>query len=129
MAINVLLVDDSKTMRSVLKKTLRMAEVPIKECLEAENGQQGLEMTKNNWVDLVFVDINMPVMNGVEMIEKMADDDLMSTIPVIVVSTEGSQTRIDYLKSKGIAGFLRKPFEPEQIKSIVDEIQGIADAA
>ena len=125
MALNILLVDDSDTVRAVLHKTLRLAEVPISECFQAANGAEGLDILEKNWIDLVFADINMPVMNGVQMIEKMADSGLLKTIPVIVVSTEGSQTRIDYLKSKGVRAYLRKPFQPEQIKSIVEDILGV----
>jgi len=64
----------------------------------------------------------MPVMNGIEMINKMAEDGMMNEVPVVVISTEGSQTRIDQLKEKGIQGYIRKPFSPEKIKEVFDKI-------
>ena len=71
MSFNILIVDDSRTIRSVIKKTLLIAGVPTSELFEASNGLEGLQIMKNNWVDLCFADINMPVMNGIEMIEKI----------------------------------------------------------
>jgi len=79
---------------------------------------------KNNWIDLVFSDINMPGMGGVEMIEHMRESDLLSTVPVVVVSTEGSKTRIDDLLSKGVRAYIRKPLTPEKVKAVVDELLG-----
>ena len=122
MSLNILLVDDSETVRAIIAKTLELAGVPVTELYEAPNGKEALDILDNHWIDLVFADINMPVMTGIEMIEKMHENDLLKTIPVIIVSTEGSQTRIDMLKSKGIKEYLRKPFTPEQIKKIMDNI-------
>ena len=72
----------------------------------------------------MFLDINMPVMNGVEMIEHLNEDGLLSSIPVVVVSTEGSATRMDELKRMGVRGYLRKPSAPEQFREVVEEILG-----
>ena len=68
MAINILIVDDSGVMRAMILKTLRMAQVPLGDIHEAENGQKGFDLLDQQWVDLVIVDINMPVMNGEEML-------------------------------------------------------------
>jgi two-component system, chemotaxis family, chemotaxis protein CheY len=125
MAINILIVDDSATIRSIIKKTLQIAEVSIGELFEAANGKEALDVLGNNWIDIIFADINMPVMGGLEMIEKMNQDGLLKTIPVVVVSTEGSETRIEELRSKGIKAFIRKPFAPEQIVSIINDILGV----
>lgn len=127
MSYNILVVDDSETMRAVISRTLKMAEVPIKELFQAANGKEAIKVLEQEWIDLVFADINMPEMNGVEMVEHMAADGLLSTIPVVIVSTEGSQTRIDQLKEKGVRAYLRKPFSPEQIKNVVTEIMGESD--
>jgi two-component system chemotaxis response regulator CheY len=129
MSLNVLLVDDSITVRSVMEKTLHLAGIQTNTVLHAANGKEALEILGNEWVDLIFADINMPVMNGVEMIEKMSHDGLMKTIPVVVVSTEGSQTRIEQLKDKGITAYIRKPFQPEDFKAIVDDLTGLNNAA
>jgi two-component system chemotaxis response regulator CheY len=125
MGLNVLIVDDSETVRAVLIKTLDMAEVPLSEIYEAGNGLQGLEQMREHWVDLIFADINMPEMNGVEMVDRMMEDDELKGIPVIVVSTEGSQPRIEKLKQKGIREFIRKPFTPEAIRDAVNSVIGM----
>ena len=127
MALNILVVDDSAVVRAVISKTFKLAGVPVGELYQAENGKEALEILNDNWVDLVFSDINMPVMGGVEMIEKMSDDGLLKTIPVVVVSTEGSATRIEQLKSRGISAYIRKPFTPELVRKVVDDIIGRQD--
>ncbi len=127
MALNVLVVDDSAVVRAVISKTFQLAGIPVGELFQAGNGKEALEILNNNWVDLVFSDINMPVMGGIEMIEKMCEDGLLKTIPVIVVSTEGSTTRIEQLKSKGISAYIRKPFTPELVRKVVDDIIGGQD--
>lgn len=124
MALNVLVVDDSSTVRAVIRKTLELAGVEVNELHEAANGQEGLDALKENWVDLVFSDINMPVMGGMEMLERMKSDDVLSAIPVVVVSTEGSATRIEELKAKGVSAYIRKPFTPESLREVVDQIIG-----
>ncbi|MCK4296583.1 MAG: response regulator [Candidatus Marinimicrobia bacterium] len=127
MALNILVVDDSAVVRAVFSKTFKLVGIPVGELYQAANGKEALEILNENRVDLVFSDINMPVMGGVEMIEKMSDDGLLKTIPVVVVSTEGSTTRIEQLKSKGISAYIRKPFTPELVRKVVDDIVGSLD--
>lgn len=129
MAYNILIVDDSETVRAVISRTLEMAGVPINKLYEAPNGKEALQVMRDNWIDLVFSDINMPVMTGVEMIEQMQQDDLLESLPVVVVSTEGSKTRIDNLMKKGVRAYIRKPFTPEKVKEIIDELLGGAQDA
>ncbi len=124
MAMNVLIVDDSSVMRSMILKTLRMSGVPLGDVHNAGNGQEGLDILDSNWIDLVFLDINMPVMTGEEMIEKMRKKDLMKDIPVIVVSTEGSQTRINKLMEHDAVIFIHKPFTPEIVRDAVLDVTG-----
>lgn len=126
MAFNVLVVDDSDTSRAVIIKTLRLAGVPLGTLHQANNGKVAIDVMKENWVDLVFADINMPVMTGIEMIAKMREDEILAAIPVIVVSTEGSSTRITQLEQSGIAAFVRKPFAPERIREVVQEVMGVS---
>ncbi len=128
MKFNILVVDDSKTVRAVVRKTLELAGIPLNDYHEAANGKEALEILNNEWVDIVFADINMPIMGGIEMVEKMADNGLMKTIPVIIISTEGSKSRIEKLKSKGVSAYLRKPFTPELLKQVVDDILGVKNA-
>ncbi len=127
MAFNILIVDDSRTIRSVIKKTLHIAGVPISELYEATNGQEGLQSMKDNWIDLVFADINMPVMTGIEMLEKMSEDNMLDSMPVIIISTEGSKTRIEELYKKGVKAYLRKPITPETLRNVVKDVMGDYD--
>ncbi len=121
MAINVLIVDDSKIMRTMILKTLQMTGISMGEIFQAGNGREGLESLEQNWIDLAIVDINMPVMNGEEMIDRIRENPEMQDLPVVVVSTEGSETRIARLKEKG-AVFIHKPFEAETIRDTIVEL-------
>ncbi|MCL2183950.1 MAG: response regulator [Chitinispirillia bacterium] len=122
MAYNILIVDDSQTMRSVLVKTVGMAGIEVGNTFEAGNGKEALEVLEKEWVDIVFADINMPVMNGIEMVEEMVKLGYMESTPVVVISTEGSKTRLDKLRDLGVRGFLRKPISPELFKSVVENV-------
>ncbi len=124
MALNVLVVDDSAVTRAMIIKTLGLAGVPIGEIHQAAHGLEGLEVLAEHWIDLVLVDINMPVMNGEEMIERMRANPDWVDMPVVVVSTEGSKTRIERLQQHG-ASFVHKPFTPESIRETVEAITGI----
>jgi two-component system, chemotaxis family, chemotaxis protein CheY len=126
MALNLLIVDDSETVRAILAKTLQLSGIAVGEMYKAANGREALDILKDHWIDLIFSDINMPIMGGVEMIQQMQQDDMLKTIPVIVVSTEGSVTRIEQLKAQGIRAYIRKPFTPELIRSVVEDIIGPA---
>jgi two-component system chemotaxis response regulator CheY len=124
MSYNILIVDDSRTIRSVIKKTLDIAGVPVGDLYEAENGKEALDVMNSNWIDLIFADINMPVMSGIEMVKKMSEDNMLDKTPVIIVSTEGSKTRIDDLLELGVRAYLRKPINPEDLRNIVKEVMG-----
>ena len=126
MALNILVVDDSAVMRKMIIKTMDMCGLPIGEIKQAANGREGLEELGKNWIDIVILDINMPVMNGEEMIDEIQQDPEIKDIPVVVISTEGSSTRIDRLKEKG-ARFIKKPFTPEIIRDTIYEVTGVGE--
>ncbi|MBW2144599.1 MAG: response regulator [Deltaproteobacteria bacterium] len=126
MAINILIVDDSTVMRAIILKTMQMSGIQIGEIYQAANGQEGLETVKDNWIDIVIADINMPVMNGEEMIDRMQDNLYTRDIPVVVVSTEGSQKRIERLKDKGVT-FISKPFTPELVRDTIKTVTGMVE--
>lgn len=112
---SVLIVDDSEIIRTVLNKALKMAKLPLSDIYHAGNGREALDVLDKSWVDLVMTDLNMPVMSGFELIDAMRKRNDLNLIPVVVISTEGSASRIDELRDKGIKGYLRKPFSPESI--------------
>ncbi len=128
MSINVLVVDDSGVMRAMIIKSMKMSGLPLGDIHQAGNGKEGLESLDQNWIDLVVVDINMPVMNGEEMIDAMKQNPETENIPIVVISTEGSQARLERLKQKG-AAFIHKPFTPETIRDTVKTIMKLDDGA
>jgi len=123
MSLNILIVDDSKIMRKIILKTIGISGLPLGEVSEASNGREGLAILEKKQIDLVMVDINMPVMNGEEMIEEMSGNPAYSKIPVAVISTEGSSTRISRLLSKGVV-FIHKPFTPEVFRDSIQKLTG-----
>jgi len=118
MALNILVVDDSSVMRAMIIKTLRLSQLPLGEVLEAPNGQEALKVLDNKWIDLALVDINMPVMDGEEMIDTLRQNPETADLPVIIISTEGSETRKESLLQRG-TGFVHKPFTPETLRDTI----------
>lgn len=126
MSLNILVVDDSSVMRAMIVKTLRLSGVPVNEVHQAANGEEGLRAIDANWIDLCLVDINMPIMDGEQMLDKVRENPETRGLPVIVVSTEGSDTRVAALREKG-AGFVHKPFTPEILRETIVEVTGVSD--
>ncbi|SLM31536.1 Chemotaxis protein CheY homolog [Desulfamplus magnetovallimortis] len=127
MTFSILLVDDSMPMRSVIKKAFKAAGYGTSDFHEAANGKEALDQLQGNWIDIVVTDFTMPVMNGLELIEKMKENDLYRDIPVVVVTTEGSRERVDQFMKSGARGYIKKPFTPEQIRDLITEILGESD--
>jgi two-component system chemotaxis response regulator CheY len=128
MAYSVLIVDDSKIIRAMVAKTLKLSNLELNEIYEAANGKEALECLRDNWVDVVLSDLNMPIMTGIELVDEMAKDGLLKDTPVIIISTDGSSTRIDELKKKGVREYIRKPFTPEAVSEIIEKILGVINA-
>jgi two-component system chemotaxis response regulator CheY len=124
MAFNVLVVDDSAVMRAMIIRVVRMSGVPLGEFHEAGNGAEGLARLREHWVDLVLLDVNMPVMNGEEMLRRLRADPDTAHLPVIVVSTESSETRVHALEELGVA-FIHKPFAPEELRATILRVTGV----
>ncbi len=124
MSINVLVVDDSKVMRAMIIKSLELAGLSIDSIHEATNGKEGLAVLEQHSIDLVIVDINMPIMNGEQMVEAMKKIPGLQDIPTLIISTEGSETRTSRLRQKG-AAFIHKPFKPETIRDTVKQIMEV----
>ncbi len=128
MAYKILVVDDSATMRALIKRTVTMSGLEIEQLYDAGSGKQALELLETVQVDLILADINMPEMNGIEMTERVLANPATCRVPVVVVSTEASETRIQELKAIGVKGFIHKPFTPEKIRDVVMEILGACHA-
>lgn len=123
MSFNILIVDDSAAMRSIIGKTLRLSGLPLGEIHQAKNGAEALEVLEENWVDLALVDINMPIMDGITLINRVRANPDTEDLSIIVVSTESSETQIASLLEKGVE-FIHKPFTPETLRETVFGITG-----
>ncbi len=111
-----LIVDDSSVMRKIVERALRQAGIPVGPVLEAGNGSQALDILREQKVDLVLCDINMPVMDGLDMVRQLHTLDNAREVPVLMISTEGSESHVMKAIASGARGYLRKPFTPDQMK-------------
>jgi len=126
MAANILVVDDSGTMRGMIKRTLAMSGLNVGKVFEAANGIEALAQMYEHPISVMLLDINMPVMNGIKLLRRMHDDERLRDTPVIIASTEGSETRIQELLAAGARGYVRKPFRPEQLRDVLAPLIGLA---
>jgi len=117
MAKSLMIVDDSATMRKIIMRTVRMSGLEFERTEEAGNGAEAIEKLKVSPVDLVLCDVNMPEMNGLEMVKKIrAELKTCDNTKIIMVSTESSQELIDGVIKDGANGFITKPFTPEKFQ-------------
>jgi len=127
MSFNVLIVDDSRSMRGVIKKIVSISGFKVDQCFEAGNGREALGMLAGNWVDVIMSDINMPEMSGFKLLEELRENDLFKNIPVVIITTESSKKQMEHAFSLGAKGFIKKPFLPEEVKKILYEVTGMDD--
>lgn len=119
MAHNILIVDDSATVRAMLKKVLALIDPDLGEVYQAGDGIEALTQMALNLPDLILIDINMPTMSGIELLEQMRRSPELLDIPAVVISTKGSEQQIESVMQYGVAGYLRKPFRPEQLRDVL----------
>jgi len=124
MSYNVLIVDDSKSMRRVIMKTLQLSGIRIGEFFEASNGQEALALLESQWVDLILSDIHMPIMDGFRFIQSLGQKEIWKDTPVVFVTTEANEERLNQLMALGARGYIRKPFRPEEISALLCRVMG-----
>jgi two-component system chemotaxis response regulator CheY len=124
MAYNLLIVDDSAVTRSVIKRAISMSGLEIGCLREAGDGAEALEVLGREWMDIVFTDLNMPRMDGFQLVDEMSASAALREIPVVVVSSNRNPAQIEALMQKGVRSYLPKPFRPEQIRQVVEELLG-----
>lgn len=119
MAFSVMVVDDNRMMRGMVSRAVGLCGLPIGRLVEAGDGAQALDIMRSEWIDLVLLDINMPVMDGEEFLGRVRGDPALRATMIVVVSTESSQPRIARFRALG-AAFIHKPFRPEQLVAVVN---------
>lgn len=129
MAYTVLVVDDSSSIRAIIKKIIKVSGFEVSAFFDASDGKEALAVMEAGRVDLVLTDINMPEMNGLELITRMKQDPALASIPVVVVSTEGSEKKMVQAMSLGAVGYVKKPFVPEEIKKTLNTILEVSSGS
>jgi two-component system chemotaxis response regulator CheY len=114
--LDVLIVDDSAAIRKILQRVLRQTDLPLGEIHEAGDGTEAVEILKKRGFGLVLSDINMPQMDGLQLLAKVKEMEHMKNVPVIMITTEGGQGKVMEAVQLGAAGYVRKPFTADQIK-------------
>jgi two-component system, chemotaxis family, chemotaxis protein CheY len=123
--LKVLIVDDSSVMRKIVERALRQAGLELGEVVEASNGVEALAEAQKGSLDIILSDINMPVMDGLELLKSLPAVEAAKGVPVVMITTEGSEARVVEALSAGAKAYLRKPFTPEQVKERVGPLVGV----
>lgn len=122
MSYTVLIVDDSPLIRTMVLKSITMSGLPIAQAHQAANGVEALRILQENWIDVVFADLNMPEMGGIELVERMSQDNVLVSVPVVIVSSVRDEAHIEALRKKGVRAYIKKPFRPENFLEIVETL-------
>ena len=128
MAFSVLIVDDSPVMRSFIRRVMTLSGFEVGECLEASNGEEALARLQEQTVDVILTDINMPKMNGEELLRRLETDARLRRVPTVVISTDATKARILKMLSLGAQGYMTKPFSPETLREELERILGDQNA-
>jgi two-component system chemotaxis response regulator CheY len=122
--VRALIVDDSSVMRKIVERSLRQAGIELEKVVEAGNGAEALGVLRDNQVDLILCDINMPVMDGLEFVHQIGSVESAKGVPIVMITTEGSESHVVQALSSGARGYIRKPFTPDQVKEHVLPVLG-----
>ena len=124
--MKLVVVDDSSTMRRIIKNTLE--RLGYNDILEGENGIEGWErMNANPDVKVLITDWNMPEMNGLDLVKKVRADDRFKDIPIIMVTTEGGKAEVITALKAGVNKYIVKPFTPQVLKEKLEVVLGVND--
>jgi two-component system chemotaxis response regulator CheY len=126
MAFQLMVVDDSPAMRALIVRVIELSGLEVGECHQAANGREALDMLHEHWVDIILTDVNMPVMNGEEFLRHLDADDRLRDIPVLVISTDGSEHRMRRMMELSAKSYLKKPFSPEVLRTRMEQLLGVA---
>jgi two-component system chemotaxis response regulator CheY len=124
MAYRVLIVDDSPAMRAFVRRVMQLSGIEA-ECFDAANGEEALCLLRTQWMDAILTDINMPGVDGEEFLRRLSGDELLSSIPVTVISTDATENRMSRMFSLGARGYIAKPFRPEELREELERTLGV----
>ena len=124
--MRILIVDDSSMMRAMIKRVVKMTDVPVEEILEAGDGAAALALLETHDVQLLLTDINMPVMNGADLLRRLASSERWRDLTRVIISTDGSTERREEAANLSVRCYLKKPFSPEVLRDVLTHA---ADAA
>jgi two-component system chemotaxis response regulator CheY len=114
--LDVLIVDDSAAIRKILQRVLRQTDLPLGDIKEAGDGTEAVEILKDRTFGLILSDINMPQMDGLQLLARIKEMPHLKNVPVIMITTEGGQGKVLEAVQLGATGYVRKPFTADQIK-------------
>lgn len=125
--MRTLIVDDSSLMRKMVERALRLAGLNMDEVLQAGNGEEALQVLRNETtngsvLNLIISDINMPVMDGLAFLEQRQKEKLAQGVPIIMITTEGSEAFVRRAIAAGATGYICKPFIPDQIRAKIQHL-------
>lgn len=122
---DIMIVDDSPAMRAFIRRTVLIGGLDVGNCLEAGNGKEALDQLGRHLVDVILTDINMPIMDGEQFVQELRRSDRLCRIPVVVISTDSTQSKVLRFRSLVVHGYLCKPFRPEELAHLLrDAIPG-----
>jgi two-component system, chemotaxis family, chemotaxis protein CheY len=122
MNYRILIVDDSPLLRATARRAVMQAGAKAELVREAANGKEALDALAKEPADIVLLDINMPVMDGFQFVEEKVKTDALRDTRVALVTTEGNKKRLARMTELGVVHYLRKPFEPEELRALVSEL-------
>jgi len=125
MAYRVLIVDDSPAMRTFVRRVMEISGFELTAVFEAGDGGEALAVLAREWVDVILTDINMPGMNGEEFLRRLEADDLFRSVPVVVISTDATSSRMQRMLTLGARGYVTKPFTPETLRTQLEGALGV----
>jgi two-component system, chemotaxis family, chemotaxis protein CheY len=117
--MRILIVDDSSMMRAMIKRVVKMTQVPVDEILEAGDGAEALKLLEAHDVQLLLTDINMPVMNGADLLRRVATNARWRDLTRVIISTDGSTQRREEAADLSVRCYLKKPFSPEVLRDVL----------
>jgi len=124
MSLRIMIVDDSPAMRAFIGRIIQLSGLDVESCVQAANGREALGLLREDIVDIVLSDINMPVMDGEQFLRELSQDDRLGKVPVVIVSTDSTDVRRKRMLGLGAKGYVRKPFAPETLRNELEMALG-----